>query len=58
MTCNSSKDKSVKQRVIRSIKEVLPNTTKTCIWIVRLTVLFSALFDVLFVNLPYNCVRG
>ena len=20
--------------------------------------LFSALFDVLFVNLPYNCVRG
>lgn len=43
MTCNSSKDKSVKQRVIRSIKEVLPNTTKTCIWIVRLTIIVSLL---------------
>ena len=25
---------------------------------IAFAVLFSALFDVLFVNLPYNCVRG
>lgn len=43
MSCNSCNAESVKQRVIRSVKEVLPNTTKTCIWIVRLTVGVSLL---------------
>lgn len=43
MTCKNSNNESVKQRIVRSVKEVLPNTTKTCIWIVRLTVVVSLL---------------
>ncbi len=29
---------TIKERIIKSVKEVLPGTTKTCIWLVKITV--------------------
>ncbi len=34
-------EKSAKQRAIDSVKEILPNTFKTCLWLVKVTVLIS-----------------
>ncbi len=34
-------EKSAKQRAIDSIKEILPKTLKTCLWLVKITVLIS-----------------
>ncbi len=44
-----------KERVIRCVKEVLPGATKTCIWIVKITVCvsFAILFLKYFNLLPY-----
>lgn len=30
-----------KERLIKCVKEVLPSTTKTCIWIIKITVAVS-----------------
>ena len=30
-----------KQRIVACVKEVLPSTTKTCIWIIKITVAVS-----------------
>ena len=30
-----------KDRIVRCVKEVLPSTTKTCIWIIKITVAVS-----------------
>jgi len=34
-------EKSAKQRAIDSVKEILPKTLKTCLWLVKVTVLIS-----------------
>ncbi|MDD2594445.1 MAG: nucleoside recognition domain-containing protein [Bacteroidales bacterium] len=44
-----------KQRIYKSVKEVLPNTTKTCIWILKITigVSFAMMLLKYFNLLPY-----
>ena len=34
-------DRQTKERLVRCIREVLPSTTKTCIWIIKITVAVS-----------------
>ena len=48
-------DKSAINRAVRSVKEILPKTLKTCIWLVRITVLVTlgVLFLEYFNILPY-----
>jgi hypothetical protein len=34
-------NENTKSRIIRCVKEVLPSATKTCIWIIKITVAVS-----------------